>query len=137
MLLKYNKMFGDFKIGLEKESTECDSVSLDISTNRYLLNDACIDDEIEMKTFFKNITYDENREEISINKYYVFTKTTTKINFYTDYEGKDLFLDRDLKTMIGQDIKEEYIGQHIYDMNVISYVFKNDLNNNYYLVEVK
>ena len=134
---KYREFFGNFKIGIERGSNECDSVSFDISTNRYLLNEPCIDDDIEMKTFFKNITYNEHRGELSINKYYTFVKATTKIDFYTYYDGKDLFLDNDLKQIIVQDIQDEDISNYIFNMNTISYVFKKDANGNYYLSSVK
>lgn len=135
--LKYNELFGKYKIGLEKTSDSCNSVSFDIASNRYLINESCKEDNLEIKTFLKNITYDETTEEIKINKYYTFVKETDRINFYTDYEGVDLFYENDLKKIIAVDIKREDINNYIFNMNVISYVFKKNVSGEYYLASVK
>lgn len=135
--MKYNELFGNYKIGLEKESNECDTVSFDITTNKYLLNEPCLENDLQMKTFFKNVTYNESRAEIIINKYYAFMKPTTRINFYPEDEGIDLFTENDLKQIIVSDIQKEDINNYIHKMNTISYVFKKNTNGNYYLNSVK
>lgn len=132
---KYKEIFGD---SLNKEiraSSNCPTTAYNIEDGIYSINLSCYenDNKIYYKTFFKNITLED--DTLFINKYYVFIKEVEDLlnEDYILYKS-DKLKEEDI---IASNISYNDINNYISSMNVISYVYKKDSNGNYYLNSVK
>ncbi|MDD6879450.1 MAG: hypothetical protein PUD59_04415 [bacterium] len=128
----YNKIFGDInEIKFENRiSRICNGASLNKELNRYEINNDCSNNNgLNMKTYLKNITVED--EIISINKYYSFVNYT--IN------GEDIYYKNELsdRYLIANNISYRDEANYINKMNIISYKFKKNSFSNYLLYKVE
>ena len=129
---KYIEIFGDFSNNEVKHSKKCSTTTYNIEENTYTIDLSCYEENSVMyKTFFKNIVLD--KDDIVINKYYVFLSFDKENNLYSLYRNSDL----KEKDLIISNIDYSDINNYINDMDTISYVFKKNNKNNYYFAFVK
>lgn len=133
---KYMEIFGDDirKISVDKRiSNICGGASFDEMNAVYTVKLDCIEDNLHMKTFIKNITYSDSM--IKINKYYSFVKKSVfdGVTTYNVYDSNN----SNESSLIAYDVDGISINNYIYKMKTISYLYKKDISGNYYLYGVE
>lgn len=127
---EYNKIFVDEE-NLNLDSEECGRASYDEDAGEYVINEYCTFNKERkyIQAYLKDVIAED--DAVKVRKYYVF--------IVKDVDGYNLYVDSNTNedSLIALDVSINEIPSYIDKMNIITYVFKKGLNNNYYLESIK